>query len=152
MAILVFSLLLSFSFQFSANAQPVRRHQVKAYLNRTVLILHEAKDQLNIGKNYTGEYAKAIAHQKMARNLFQSGEFQKAVFHSHRARQLAFNVIRNNKGQVKKEFDPTKEEEGLQSNPPKEDELDRSLIKTEPGMAFDDKAAVQVQVKQIDDK
>ncbi len=150
--ILIITLLVSiFSLQ-TAVSQPLRKHQAKAYINRTVLILREAREQLNIGKNYTGDFAKAVAHQKLARNLFQSGEFQKAVFHSHRARQLAFATIRNNKGMVKKDFESTKEEESLQTNAPKDEELDRAMKISEPDNTFDDRAAAKAQVKEIDDK
>ena len=152
----IFSLLL-ISFLIcatlhTANSQPLRRHQARAYLNRTVLIIHEAKDQLNIGKNYTGEFARAVAHQKLARNLFQSGQFQKAIFHSHRARILAFATIKNNKGNLKEDFESTKEEEALQMNTPKEEELDRDLKKSEPNITFDDRAAARAEVKEIDEK
>ena len=139
------------SFQ-SLSSQPLRKHQARAYLNRTVLIIREAREQLNSGKNYTGDFAKAVAHQKLARNLFLSGDFQKAVFHSHRARRLAFATIRNNKGTVKKDFESTKEEESLQTNPPKDEELDRALKISDPNNNFDDRIAAQAQVKEIDEK
>jgi hypothetical protein len=150
--VITISLCILIRLEPSTMAQPIHKYQVKAYLNRTVLIIHEAKKQLNTGKNYTGDFAHAIAHQKLARNLFQNGQFQKAGFHSHRARVFAFAVIRDNKGLVNKEFVSTKEEENLEANRPKDDELDRSLLKSEPNITFDDRAAIQVQVKEIEEK
>ena len=133
-------------------AQPPIKHRAKAYLNKTVVIIHAAKAQLLTGKNYTGDFSRALAHQKYARNMFLTGQFQKAIFHSHRARMLAYNVIRNNKGAVTKELESNSEEESLHANQPKDEELDRALIINDPKLTFDDRAATQAEVKGIDDK
>ena len=53
---------------------------------------------------------------------------------------------------VKKDFESTKEEEVLQSNAPKDEELDRAMKISEPNNTFDDRAAAKAQVKEIDDK
>jgi hypothetical protein len=150
--IAIISIIVSTGFESDLISQPTQRHQVRSYINRTVLIIHEAKKQLEIGKNYNGDYARAVAHQKYARNLFLTGKFQKSVFHSHRARVLAYAVIRNNKGIVLKDLETTKEEETLHANQPKDEELDRVLLINDPKLTFDDRAAAQAQVKGIEDK
>ena len=133
-------------------AQPVIRNRTRKFLNRTSLVIIAAKKELAEGKNYTGDFAKAVAHQKYARKLFIGGFYQRAAFHSHRARMLAFAVIKSNKGTVQREWELNKDESDLPANQPNDQELDKVLFRDNPNLVFDDKVAVQAELKEIDVK
>lgn len=134
------------------SAQPALRNRSRRFINRTSVVIMAAKRELQQGKNYTGDFARALAHQRYARKLFMNGFYQRAIYHSHRARMLAFAVIRSNKGVVKREWELDKDEASLPSNQPGDKELDQELVKDNPSIAFDDRIAVQAELKDIDVK
>lgn len=129
--------LLFFSF---AQAQPAKRIAARKCIRRTTVVMHHAHKKLKENKVYTGHMARSYRHQRYARFLFRQGKFVRSIHHSRRARQLAFMVIKANKGTVEKDWEFTKDEnpggkaisdEALEKELPKDDEnlTDESLSK-----------------------
>ena len=145
--LLLFLLILPLS---QTQAQQAMRHRARMFLHRTSLVLVDAKAQLNKGQVYTGDFARALAHQRMAVRLFKAGYFQRAVNHSHRARMLAFAVIRSNKGQVDRKWEPNKDEQAMHANAPSDQQLDRDLQQENPSLAYDDRKAAQADLQGTD--
>lgn len=133
-------------------AQPAMRNRARGFLNRTSVVLVSAKTELNKGKNYTGDFSRAVAHQRYAVRLFRNGFYQKAINHSHRARMLALAVIRSNKGQVQRDWELNKEEKDLHANTPSDQQLDSDLTKDSPSLAFDDRKAASADLQGTDVK
>ncbi len=147
----VILMLITFSLG-EVSAQPALRNRSRKFIKRTSTVIMAAKKDLQQGKIYTGDFARAVAHQRYARKLFMNGFYQKAIYHSHRARMLAFAVIRSNKGVVNREWELDKDESRLPANQPGDRELDQELVKDNPSIAFDDRIAVQAELKDIDVK
>lgn len=148
-AILMMLMVLSLG---ELSAQPALKNRSRRFINRTSMVILAAKKDLQQGKIYTGDFSRAVAHQRYARKLFMNGFYQKAIYHSHRARMLAFAVIRTNKGVVKHEWELDKEESVLPANQPGDRELDQELVRDNPSVAFDDRITIQAELKDIDVK
>lgn len=143
-----------------ADAQGPRRGGValrvksKKVIRRTAVTLFAAQKELKQHKIYTGNFARAVAHQRFARSLWRRGMFIRAIHHSRRARMLAKSVIIANKGAVKAEMDmgtdelPTKKD-GSDKMPPDE-ELDKDLEKEMPGYSKNDEEFVDIVLDDID--
>ena len=130
--ILLFAILAGANMESFAQPGPppgqVMKVKSRRVIHRTHVVLKSAKTALQAHKNYKGDFAKAVAHQKRARTLHLQGKFRKSIAHSRRARQLGFKVIRDNEGVVKPawNFQPNENVEGL----PGDEELDGDLPDT----------------------
>jgi hypothetical protein len=134
------------------DAQPAVKIRTRKYIHRTSVVLMYAHNQLKKGQNYTGDLAKAVAHQRYARKLFVTGNFQRAIYHSRRARLLAFASVEANKGSVNREWEFNKEEASATQAAaiPADQELDQALMADNPALTFDDRALVSQELKDID--
>ena len=72
------------------------RDDARYVINRTATVIFRAQRSARTGHYYRG-FARIIAHQNKARDLFRAGLYQEAIFHSLRARRLAMEVIRGNR-------------------------------------------------------
>lgn len=72
------------------------RDDARYVINRTASVISRAQRNARMNHYYAG-FARAIAHQNKARELFQNRRYQEAIFHSLRARKLAMQVIRGNR-------------------------------------------------------
>lgn len=72
------------------------RDDARYVINRTASVIFRAQRAARIGHYYYG-FARSIAHQNKARELFRAGRYREAIFHSLRARRLAMQVIRGNR-------------------------------------------------------
>lgn len=117
-------------------SQPRMRIQAQKVLHRTTFVLAHAQKELRISRNFTGDFSKAVAHQKLARRLYTKGLYQRSIYHSRFARQLAFRVIKDNKGVEAYRFN--KEEEELFKNAPKDEELTEELMKDNSDLKLKD--------------
>jgi hypothetical protein len=120
-------LFAMFFLQLTAQAQPLERLRAARFLNRTSVVLLAAQKQLQAGKIYTGDLARAVAHQRFARKLFFTRRFIQAIYHSRRARMLAFNVIRINRGVLQKDYDFNAQEAEYSKSAPSDKELDQQV-------------------------
>ena len=100
-------------------------------INKNVPILKKAQAALEIGKNYNGDFSRAIRHQKYARHLHKKGMYKKSAYHARAARKFAVSSMRANKGEVQNEMNNSKEEDEATSDSPTEEELDKELPKEE---------------------
>lgn len=125
-AMLVLCLTIS-----AANASAIRvsRDASKYLLDRTNLVLLAAQAELKAGQVYTGNLAKAIAHQRYATSLWVDGNYADAVNHSYRARVLALSVINVNNGIIKAAYDFDKAEQRYIKSAPHDEQLDKVLEK-----------------------
>ncbi|MFH2142813.1 MAG: hypothetical protein ABIJ97_10340 [Bacteroidota bacterium] len=83
----------------------------KNVINKTSNAIFEAQLAVKEGKNYTGDLATAIRHQKFAQKLYSEKEFIKAAEHSLYARKHAVAACKANNRIVKPEYEkqPTAE-------------------------------------------
>lgn len=134
----------------NTKASPALRVKSKRVIRRTAIVLLAAQNDLKTGKVYTGNFARAIAHQRFARNLWRKGMYLRAIHHSRRARVLAFSVINANKGVMKGDYNFDKEEQGLAKGAPADDQLDKDLEKESPGFSTKDEDFINIVVDDID--
>lgn len=118
----------------------LRVKSIKVY-NRTNVTIRLAQRVVGQHRVYTGNLAKAVAHQRFARKQFQAGQFHRAIHHSRRARVLAFAAIQANQQSVPEDhqFDPG---ETAEPNTPPDSQLDADLAREEPNATYDDAAVV----------
>lgn len=110
----------------------VKKDQARLTIRKTAVIIIIAYKKVKEGKVYTGNLARAVAHQKYAIKLYRAGEYFSAIHHSRRARFLAIEVIKANKGAEMEEWKLSKEEQSATANGPKDEELDKNLAKEMP--------------------
>ena len=157
------SLLFLISFLLSGvlsdvTAQPRLRFKTNRVLRRTAVVIIAAHHQLKLNHHFTGNFARAVAHQRFAKRQYSVGNFRRAIHHSRRARLLALTVIRDNKGTPKKEWEFTAEENNPQGKDnPTDEQLDDELSKDNPNQTFKDedltdKVLDDINVEDITEK
>ena len=151
---LLFLLMLpAFTAFITPRGPMIKKDQARHVIRKTALIIMVAHKKVKEGKVYTGDLARAIAHQKFAIKLFRAGEFYRAIHHSRRARFLAIQAIKANKGAEMAEWKLSKEEESSMENGPKDEELDKNLAKEMPGESMKDEDVINIApVVDLDDK
>jgi len=142
---LLFLLLLPAFVAFTPSEPVVKKEQAKRVIRKTAMIIMVAHKKVKEGKVYTGDLARAIAHQKFAIKLFRAGDYFRAIHHSRRARFLAIEAIKANKGAEMAEWKLSKEEETSMANGIKDEELDRNLAKEMPSEATKDEEVIGTQ-------
>ena len=70
-------------------------------MKRTQFVIVKAKQAVSKNKNYTGDLARAVAHQKQAKKMFAMKNHHKSVLHSRQARMYAFYALQANKSEKK---------------------------------------------------
>lgn len=137
--LLILLLLPAFAFVEGPKAS---KFAAKKVIRRTAMVIIYAHKKVKEGKVYTGNLARAIAHQKFARKLYREGKFHRAVHQARRARQLAVFAIKANKGAEIAEMKFSKEEEGAGKDAPSDTELDKELIAAMPGETSKDEDVI----------
>lgn len=122
--------------------QHIKKEQAKRVIRRTAGVIFVAHKKVKEGGVYTGNLAKAIAHQKYARRLYRAGKFFRAIHHSRRARQLAVLAIRANKGAESPDMRTSKDEEEIMKGAPSDAELDTELQKEMPNESMKDEEVI----------
>jgi hypothetical protein len=113
----------------------IKKEQAKRIIRRTAVVILAAHKKVKEGKVYTGDLARAIAHQKFAIKLYREGKYFKAIHHSRRARMLAIMAIKANKGAETSEMKYEKGDENAFKGGPSDDELDKEVAKEMPAEA-----------------
>lgn len=138
--VLLFLLPAMFSFtDTQAATQPkgkgpqVKKEHAKRVIRRTAVVILVAHKKVKENKVYTGNLAKAIAHQKFARKLYRNGKFYRAIHQARRARHLAILAIKANKGAESADMRFNKEDEEVMKGGPTDENLDAELAKEMPG-------------------
>ena len=143
--LLLLLMLPSFA-AFTYSEPSIKKEQAKRVIRKTAMIIMVAHRKVKDGKVYTGDLAHAIAHQKFAIKLFRAGDYFRAIHHSRRARFFAVEAIKANKGAEMEEWKLTKEEEGYTVNGPKDEELDKNLLKEMPGEVTKDEDVINIKL------
>ena len=110
----------------------VEKFQARKVLHRTAVVVFHAHKLVKQNKNYTGDLAKSIAHQRYAKKLYAQGKYYRAVHQSRVARIYALKAIKANKGTEIEECKLTPEEGELMKNGPTDDELIAEMTKESP--------------------
>lgn len=95
-------------------------------LHRSAMLVFDAQKAAEHGHHYKG-LAWAIGNQQRARELYLGGQYRDAIFHSLRARDLAIQIIRENRGNLRREFLRDGREDGYAHNAPRGEDLDVKL-------------------------
>jgi hypothetical protein len=161
---LLFLLLISLGMGISANAQrqratprqkaAVRRADkvhARRVIRRTAYVILKAQKQVKEGKVYTGDLARAIAHQRYARKLYFQGKFLRAMHQSRRARQFAILAIQANKGTETADMKLDPEDEAVMADSTVSDaQLDKDLETDSPGYSQKDEDFINAVLSDID--
>jgi hypothetical protein len=120
-------------------------------IRRTAVVILTAQKKVKEGKVYTGDLARAVAHQRYARRLYLQGKYLRAMHHSRRARRLAILAIQANKGQETADMADDKEDEAVMNeNPVSDTELDTELNTASPGYSTKDEDFIDAAISEID--
>lgn len=120
--------------------------QAHKFLKRTNFVIIKAHKAVKTNHVYTGDLAKAVAHQKVARKYLLAHKPYMAVMHSAKARKHAFRALAANKGNVDKSFQVNAEEKGLLGNDVSDADLEKELGTT----TFDDKNVTDKELSEIE--
>lgn len=140
------------------NAQPRRpavRHADKVHarrvIRRTAYVILAAQKKVKENKVYTGDLARAIAHQRLARKLYFRGEFLRAMHQSRRARYFAILAIQANKGTETSDMKlDAQDDQVMNDNPVSDADLDAQLNTESPGYSQNDEDFVNAVLDDID--
>jgi hypothetical protein len=163
--ILLFMLLAGTLISFDADAQPGPRKRAanrpaarkaekihaRRVIRRTAIVIRHAQNCVRENKNYTGDLARSIAHQRYARKLYFDGKYLRAMHQSRRSRQLAVLAIKANKGTEPANAANEKEDDDIMNSEPVSDaDLDTELDKNMPGYSTKDEDFVNAALSEID--
>lgn len=116
----------------------VEKHHARKVLHRSAVVIFHAHKLVKQNKNYTGDLARAIAHQRFAKKLYAQGKYHRAIHQSRMARLYAIKAIKANKGTEIEECKMTPEEQELFKNGPSDDELIKEMSNQNPGAKYVD--------------
>jgi hypothetical protein len=102
------------------------RNDARYIIHRTAAAIFAAQEAAARGRNYFG-LRQAIAHQQRASNLYWDGFYRKAIYHSLRARDLAFQVIAENRQKPRREYYHDQLEDRYAYSAPRDKELDINI-------------------------
>jgi hypothetical protein len=155
-------LFIGLGISENANAQRTRTPRQKAarkadkiharrVIRRTAYVIVTAQKKVKENKNYTGDLARAVAHQRYARKLYFQGKFLRAMHQSRRARHFAILAIQANKGTETAEMKLDPEDEAVMKDSPAADaELDKELETADPGYSQKDEDFINAALEDID--
>jgi len=119
-------------------------------LRKTNLVITSARKAVQKSKNNTGNLSKAIAHQKLAKKMLNGHRVHSAVNHSKIARIYAFKAIRLNRGEMKGEWNFTKEENEIMGGKVSDTELEQELNDEMPTANTDDTKVTDKEMSEIE--
>ena len=105
-----------------ANTRAVRhadKVHARRVIRRTAYVILEAQKKVKENKVYTGNLARAIAHQRYARRLYLQGNYLRAMHQSRRARRLAILAIQANNGTETADMKEDPEDEQIMNDNPR---------------------------------
>jgi hypothetical protein len=132
-------------------ARKAEKIHARRVIRRTAIVIRHAQTCVRENKNYTGDLARSIAHQRYARKLYFDGKYLRAMHQSRRARQLAVLAIKANKGTEPANAANEKEDDDIMNSEPVSDaDLDTELDKNMPGYSTKDEDFVNAALSEID--
>lgn len=105
------------------------------YIMKTNRMLGVAHMTVKRTKNYKGDLALAVRHERKALALYTAKDYPAAVYHSKRCRELCLKIYADNKIKPPMDAKYTSAENALASDSPSGESLDNSL---EPAPLKDD--------------
>ncbi|MGL5888528.1 MAG: hypothetical protein ACRC3B_01505 [Bacteroidia bacterium] len=134
-----------------ATVRRAEKVHARRVIRRTAIVIVSAQKKVKENKVYTGNLARAVAHQRYARKLYLQGRYLRAMHHSRRARQLAILAIKANKGTETADMTYNKEDEEIMNAEPVSDkELSDELDKEMPNQPTKDEDFVDAVLTEID--
>lgn len=132
-------------------ARKAEKVHARRVIRRTAIVIRHAQTCVRENKNYTGDLARSIAHQRYARKLYFDGKYLRAMHQSRRARQLAVLSIKANKGTEPANAANEKEDDDIMNSETVSDaELDTELNNNMPGYSTKDEDFVNAALSEID--
>ncbi|MGE0560510.1 MAG: hypothetical protein AB7O47_01720 [Flavobacteriales bacterium] len=134
--------------QSMQNAKHQSMVHAQKVLKRTHYVIVKAKIAVAKNKNYTGDLAKAVAHQKQAKKMFAMKNPHRAILHSKQARMYAFKSLQANKAgtDVDQSYQFNKEENALAGPEDKSLNLEKELEQS----TFDDKMVTDKEMTEME--
>ncbi len=134
-----------------AAARKADKVHARRVIRRTAYVILHAQKKVKENKNYTGDLARAVAHQRYARKLYFQGKFLRAMHQSRRARHFAILAIQANKGAETADMKLDPEDEAVMNDTPANDaELDKELETANPGYSQKDQDFVDAAISDLD--
>ncbi len=119
-------------------------------LRKTNIVIISAHKAVQKSKSNTGNLSKAIAHQKLAKKMLKGHRVHSAVNHSKIARVYAFKAIRLNRGEMKGEWNFTKEENEIMGGKVSDADLEQELKEEMPNANTDDTKVSDKEMSEIE--
>ena len=113
-------------------------------INTTAKVIHEAHRAVKAEKNFTGDLAVAVKHQKFAQKLFKEEKYKAAADHAMFARKSAVKAIKANKKPVRAEYE--KKQVAVKEKMPSEEEL-KAAVSTEEDI--DEKELIKEETLEL---
>lgn len=121
-----------------------------ASMNRTNDAIDKAYQSVQKNKVYSGNLAKAVQHQKLAKKYLKENNNYRALHHTRVARFQAFMSIRANKEFTENEWDYTQKEQEMFGKGIPDDELTTELNKTYSAENLKDETITEEDLKDIE--
>lgn len=102
------------------------RDDARYIIHRTSEVIMEAQNAAR-RNHYANGLSKAVAHQDWARNLYMRGNYRDAIYHSMRARNIAYQILRENRSPRRYNNDWDDREYGYRDYAPQDDDLDLQI-------------------------
>lgn len=119
-------------------------------MNRTNNAIDKAYQSVQKNKVYSGNLAKAVYHQKLAKKYLKENNNYRALHHTRVARFQAFMSIRANKEFTENEWDYTQKEQEMFGKGIPNDELTTELNKTYSTENLKDETISEEDLKDIE--
>lgn len=124
--------------------------QAVKFLKRTNKVIVAAHEKLKTGKNHSGNFAKAVHHQRYAKKLLKLKKTHRAIQHSRVARKYAMLVIRENKGTYDGAMNINAEEKVALGTTISDAELEKDLKTDNPNINYDDSKITDKELKDME--
>ena len=118
--------------KFNGGYRPQIRENAQHIIHRTAMVIFEARRAAIQRHRFFG-LARALAFQQRARELYFDGLYRDAIFLSLRAREMAIQIIRENHGRMRRDFERDEMEERFARDIPRDEELERHIDKRHIG-------------------
>jgi hypothetical protein len=134
-------LIATLSSAVLGNPNPEKIHSRQG-IHRTAVVIIAAQNAARTEHRYAG-LARAVAHQRYARRLYQEGLYVRAIHQSLRARRLVIVVLKFNRAETVEEAAYNRIEAGYMTNSPPDNNLDQEMAGETIGK---DEEAVSVHI------
>ncbi len=118
------------------------REQANSIIRRTAVVIQDAQQAAGRGRHSQG-LGRAVAHHRYSIRQSNQRNYRDAIYHSLRARELAGQVLRNNRRRLPRESNWNDDELYWKRRGPSNAELDRKVAR----LAVGDNESVQINIQ-----